>query len=98
MRPYAGAGGTEMGSIVYLMFSLIAGAITFGFLWLILPSIFGVFFSTLDGLSANMSEPWRAVYLENQDTARTMVSLMATIGVVLLVIKSLMAATSRGAD
>ena len=85
-----------MSSLVYLGFSVVVFIITYGLMFMLLPSILGVFFSLSDNLDMNAS--WQATYDETESVTRWLIPLMPTIGIFILVIKVLMVASTRGRD
>lgn len=88
-----------MASIVFLGFSIFMFLATYGLLFLLMPVMFGAIFTTLEENPFLTQDPeWFAIYNENKETVQFMVPLMMTLGIFLLVIKVLMAASSKGAD
>lgn len=87
-------------SLVYLGLSLILFVITYGISFLLMPMIFGEFFTMMDntGITANISAEWLALYEQNEDTVQYLVPLMPTLGIVIIVIKVLMTASARGRE
>lgn len=86
-----------MASIVYLGLSIIVFIIVYGTIFTLVPVIFGAVFSIGDDWQWNGSS-WQAIYNQNQDTARLLVPLIPSFGIVLIVVKVLMAATTQGRD
>lgn len=90
-----------MASVIFLGFSVFMFLVTYGLLFLIMPVIFGAIFTSLEAspFLGNATDPeWFAIYEENKETVQYMTPLMMTLGIFLLVIKVLMAASSKGAD
>ena len=86
-----------MGSIVYLAISIIVAGFTYSILYLIMPMILGTFYSVFDNMSIT-NQAWIDTYNTNEESTRFLVSLMPTLGIFLLVLKVLMAASARGSD
>jgi hypothetical protein len=89
-----------MSSLVYLGLSLILFIITYGLAFLLMPMIFGEFFTMMDntGITDNINSEWLALYEQNEDTVQYLVPLMPTFGIIIIVIKVLMTASARGRD
>ena len=81
--------------MVYLGFSILMFAITFGLLFYLLPMILGAFFSVLPPA---MTTQWQAVNVRTQTVIQWLIPLMASLGIFIFILKTLMAATVRGAD
>ena len=86
-----------MGSIVYLAVSILVAGFTYSVLYLIMPMILGTFYSVFDSMSIT-NQAWIDTYNTNEESTRFLVSLMPTLGIFLLVLKVLMAASARGSD
>lgn len=82
-------------SMVYLGFSVIIFAVTFGILFYLMPMILGAFFSALPPA---MSTQWQAVNVRTQVIIQWLIPLTASLGVFIFVVKVLMAATTRGGE
>lgn len=89
-----------MSSLVYLGLSLILFIITYGLAFLLMPMIFGEFFTMMDntGITDNINAEWLALYEQNEDTVQYLVPLMPTFGIIIIVIKVLLTASARGRD
>lgn len=89
-----------MSSLVYLGLSLILFIVTYGLAFLLMPMIFGEFFTMMDntGITNNINAEWLALYEQNEDTVQYLVPLMPTFGIIIIVIKVLMTASARGRD
>ena len=86
-----------MSSLVFLAFSVIMFIIVYGIMFLIVPTILGHFFSTLN--ASQISDPaWAAIYTQNENTTKFLVPLIPTIGLFILIIKVLMTASVKGQD
>ena len=86
-----------MGSIVYLVISVLVAGFTYGVLYLLMPMILGTFYSVFDSMSIT-NQAWIDTYNTNEESTRFLVSLMPTLGIFMLVLKVLMAASARGSD
>ena len=89
-----------MSSLVFLGLSTIVFIITYGIVFLLVPQILGHFFTVLDNynLTSTMSASWQSIYTQNENTTKFLVPLIPSIGVFLLVLKVLMAASVKGSD
>ena len=65
-------------------------------MFMLLPTILGVFFTLADDLEISAS--WQTTYDETEEVVRWLIPLMPTIGIFILVIKVLMVASTRGRD
>lgn len=86
-----------MASIVYLGLSIIVFAIVYGIAFTVVPVIFGAFFSLGENWNWDGSS-WESIYDQNEATVQYLVPLIPSFGILLLVIKVLMAATATGRD
>ncbi len=86
-----------MSSLVFLAFSVILFIIVYGIMFLIVPQILGQFFTVLNAMPI-ADQSWQAIYNQNEATAKFVVPLIPTIGLFILIIKVLMAASVKGAD
>ena len=86
-----------MASLIYAGFSVLGFMITYGVIWLLVPAIFGVFFSSLDLVHIE-SEHWREAYMKNQELALFLTPLAATLGIFMVIIKTFMMVSARGSD
>lgn len=87
-----------MASMIFLAFSSIAFILTFGVLFMLMPVIFGAFFSTFDNLIPNFSGAWRETYDEIKTLLQFVIPLMLTVGIFIFVLKILMNASARGGE
>lgn len=87
-----------MSSLVYLGFSLILFVVTYGIAFIMMPMIFGSFFTMMDDNNFTINAEWQALYEQNEDTVQYLVPLMPTFGIIIIVIKVLMTASARGRD
>ena len=91
-----------MSSLVFLGFSVVMFFISYGILFLLMPMIFGQFFTVADSLvnspNSTMNAAWIQIYNEEEDIVRWLVPLVPTIGIMIAVIKILMVASVRGRD
>ena len=89
-----------MSSLVFLAFSVILFIIVYGIMFLIVPTILGHFFTVLDSYNTTqtMSAGWQSIFTQNENTAKFLVPLIPTIGLMILIIKVLMTASVKGAD
>lgn len=86
-----------MASIVFLGLSIIIFALTYGLVFTLVPILFGAVFSLADGWEWNGSD-WEGIYDQNEATVQMLVPLIPSFGILLIVIKVLMAATTQGRD
>lgn len=84
-----------MSSLVYLGFSIITFAISYGLLALLMPTILGYFF---DIDVSGLSEDWQQTHAETENVVRWLIPIIPTLGIVLFVIKVLMVSSTRGRD
>ena len=87
-----------MSSLVYLGLSLILFVISFGVAFILMPIIFGSFFTMMDDNNFAINEEWLEIYEQNKVTVQYLVPLMPSMGIVIIVIKVLMTASARGRD
>jgi acyl-CoA synthetase (AMP-forming)/AMP-acid ligase II len=87
-----------MSSLVFLGLSLILFVITYGIAFIVMPMIFGAFFTMMDNNAFEINAEWQAIYDQNETTVQYLVPLMPTFGIVIIVIKVLMVASARGRD
>jgi len=87
-----------MSSLVYLGLSLILFVVTYGIAFILMPMIFGSFFTMMDNNNFTINAEWQALYEQNEDTVQYLVPLMPTFGIIIIVIKVLMTASARGRD
>jgi type II secretory pathway component PulF len=84
-------------SLVTLGFSAILFFITYGIGFYLISIILGQFFSQLN--QTEITDPgWAAMSVEIQTTIQYIIPLAASIGIVIFVIKVLMASSTRGRD
>lgn len=84
-----------MSSLVFLAISMIVFVIIFGMMYTLLPMILGAFFSVPE---PSMSPEWMAINNTEQNTIKFLIQLMPSMGIAIIVFKSLMIATVRGRD
>jgi len=84
-------------SIVFLGLSIIIFVITYGLIFTLVPILFGAVFSLADSWEWNGSS-WEGIYDQNEATVQMLVPLIPSFGILLIVIKVLMAATTQGRD
>ena len=82
-------------SMVYLGFSIILFAVSFGILFYLMPMILGAFFSALPPA---MTTQWQAVNVRTQTIIQWLIPLTASLGIFVFVVKVLMSATTRGGE
>ena len=87
-------------SLVYLAISIIVFFITFSLLFQFMPIILGAVYNAIDSviLTTNIDAEWLALYGELDQTQQSVIPLVMSLGLVLIVLKVLMAATNRGSD
>ena len=83
-------------SLVYLGFSIVVFIISYALLFTLVPAILGAFWQIAD--TVEMSESWRETNTEVEETTQYLIPLMPAMGIMLLVLKVLMAASTRGRD
>lgn len=84
-----------MSSLVFLGFSIIIFAVSYGVMWMIVPMVLGQFFS-MDVPIADTD--WQVTQQELEDRIRWLIPLVPTLGIFIFIIKVMMAATARGRD
>ena len=84
-----------MSSLVFLAISMIVFVIVFGMMYTLLPMILGAFFSVVPPV---MNADWAAINVTEQNTIKFLIQLMPSFGIAIIVFKTLMVATVRGAD
>lgn len=84
-----------MSSLIYLGFSIITFVITFGIMFFLLPTILGVFFS-LD--VPILDTDWIETNEQMQTQLQWLVPLTMSMGMFVLVLRVMMAASARGRD
>ena len=77
---------------------MILFVISFGVAFILMPIIFGSFFTMMDDNNFAINEEWLAIYEQNKVTVQYLVPLMPSMGIVIIVIKVLMTASARGRD
>ena len=85
-------------SLVFLAFSVILFIITYGIMFLIVPVILGKFFGVLDPMLPTLGNGWQAIYTANENEAKYLTPLIPTIGLFILIVKTLMTASVKGND
>ena len=84
-----------MSSLVFLAISMIVFIIIFGMMYTLLPMILGAFFSVQP---PSMDASWQAINVTEQNTIKFLIQLMPSMGIAIIVFKSLLIATVRGRD
>ena len=84
-----------MSSMVYLGFSIILFAVTFGILFYLVPMILGSLFSILPPA---MSASWQATNVRTQAVIQFLIPLVPSLGIFVFVIKVFMTASVRGGE
>lgn len=89
-----------MAALVYLGLSLLAFVISFGLAWIIVPMVLGSFFTAISNtnLITGLSTSWQVTYNTTQSNVQWLIPLSVQLGIFILVLKVLMAATNRGGD
>lgn len=85
-----------MSSLVFLAISMITFIILFGMMYTLAPMILGAFFSALPSL--NLNSDWNAINIQEQNIIKFLIQLVPSMGVAIIVFKTLMIATVRGRD
>lgn len=85
-----------MSSLVFLAISMIVFIIIFGMMFTLAPMILGAFFSAFPTIP--MEKSWSDLNLTVQNTIKFLIQLMPSMGIAIIVFKTLMVATVRGAD
>jgi hypothetical protein len=75
---------------------MIVFIIIFGMMYTLAPMVLGAFFSALPTL--NLKADWEATNLQEQATIKFLIQLVPSMGVAIIIFKSLMVATVRGRD
>lgn len=81
--------------MLYLGFSMILFAVTFGILFYLMPMILGAFFTAMPPA---MSATWQATNVRVQTIIQWLIPLTASLGIFVFAIKTLMSATTRGGN
>lgn len=84
-----------MSSLVFLAISMIVFVIIFGMMYTLLPMILGAFFSVNPPA---MNASWAAINVTEQNTIKFLIQLMPSMGIAILVFKTLLISTVRGRD
>ena len=84
-----------MSSLVFLAISMIVFVIVFGMMYTLLPMILGAFFSATPPV---MNAEWAAINVTEQNTIKFLIQLMPSMGIAIIVFKTLLVATVRGGD
>ncbi len=87
-------------SLLYIGISLIMFIIVFGFLFQLMPAILGAVFTVVSNVMIDMeiNEEWQLVYAEVDNLSRYLITLVMTLGIVVLIIKVLMIASVHSSD
>jgi len=83
-----------MSSLIFLGFSVIAFVISYGIMFMLVPTILAPFFS----IEIAITPEWEDTRAETEDIVRWLIPVTAMIGIFMLVIKVLMVASVRGRD
>ena len=86
-----------MSSLIFLGFSVITFIVTYGIMFILTAMILGMFFTAAGNITIADAD-WQIMYNDTETQIRLLVPLTATIGIFMLVIKTLMAASVRGRD
>ena len=90
--------GSHRGSsLIFLGFSVIAFVLTYGLLFMLVPTVLGVFFSAANQMQI-ADAGWAATRASTQATLQWLIPLVPAIGMFILVIKVMMVASVRGRD
>lgn len=89
-----------MSSLVFLGLSLLAFAISFGLVWILVPMLIGSFYTAIisSGILAMLSTTWQGAFYANQAVLIWLIPLTATLGIFVFILKVLLVATTRGGD
>lgn len=89
-----------MSSLVFLGLSIIAFAVSFGIVWILVPMTLGAFDAALSNstLLTSLSPAWLATYNTNQSNLQWLIPLTANLAIFIFVLKVLMVASVRGSD
>lgn len=84
-----------MSSLIYLGFSIVTFIVSFGIMFMILPMVLGVFFS----LDVPISDPlWASTQARTEVVVQWLIPLTASLGIFVLVLRVMMAASAKGRD
>src|SRR5256885_15493529 len=84
-------------SLVYLGYSVVLFFIVYGILFYIASIVLSTFFSALAGIPITNAD-WSKTNTDVQKELQFIIPLMPTIGIMLVVVKSLMTASVKGND
>jgi hypothetical protein len=74
---------------------MIVFVIVFGMMYTLLPMILGAFFSVVPPV---MNSDWQAINVIEQNTIKFLIQLMPSMGIAVIVFKTLLVSTTRGGD
>lgn len=84
-----------MSSLIYLGFSIVTFILSFGIMFMLLPMVLGTFFS----LDVPISDPlWSATQARTEVIVQWLIPLTASLGIFVLVLRVMMAASAKGRD
>ena len=86
-----------MSSLLYLGVSIVVFFILFGFLAMITPLMFGLFFSVM-GRFVIHDPAWSAIYDNNKALVELLVPIIFSLGVTVAILKIFMGSTNKGRD
>lgn len=67
-------------------------------MYTLLPMILGAFFTAFNSIAPSMSSDWQGINTNLQNTIKFLIELMPSMGIAIIVFKTLMIATVRGSD
>lgn len=87
-------------SLVFLGLSVVLFIIVYGFMFQIAAVVLGTVMTTLDNVAASMeiNTDWETIGNEADELTRQLISLIMSLGIVILIIKVLMASGALGRD
>lgn len=85
-------------SLVYLGFSMVVFFISFGIVWMLVPTILGAFFSIINDLDIVTDQDWIDLHDNTETQIRTLIPISIAAGITLAFLKVLMVATNKGRD
>jgi|APSaa5957512535_1039671.scaffolds.fasta_scaffold08417_3 hypothetical protein len=86
-----------MSSLLYLGVSIVAFFLTFGFLAMLTPMIFGLWFSVMDTFEIE-NQAWSNIYDQHKLLVELLVPIIFSLGIVVAVLKVFMGSTNKGRD
>lgn len=85
-------------SLVYLGFSMIVFFISFGIVWMLVPTILGAYFSILNSLDLDIDPDWQTLHENTETQIRTLIPISIAAGITLAFLKVLLVASNKGRD